>query len=122
MKRCWPLVLSSFAALTAVAWYGCWASSDEYMVLHNFDKPYHEAPWSDVSEWVAGPGYVISQLVFNRTDIPERDPDSWRVAWLIAPSGAAIWIGLFFAMRFAFLYLWQRVCLKLGTPKNPISN
>jgi hypothetical protein len=35
-------------------------------------------------------------LVFNRTDIPEEDPDLWQTAWLVAPSAALIWTAFLF--------------------------
>jgi hypothetical protein len=88
-------LLTMFLVLIGIALYGCWADSDAYMMLHNHDNPFREPPWSEPAEFVAAPGTVVAFLVFNRTDIPENDPDSWQTAWLIAPSAAAIWIGLY---------------------------
>jgi hypothetical protein len=112
MKRRYQLLII-FLILMIIGVYGSWADSDEYMMLHNYDKPYREAPWSDPAEFIAGPGFIVALLVFNRTDIPERDPDSWQTAWLIAPSAATIWIGLFLMASKAISLMWQYLRSKL---------
>ncbi len=44
------------------------------------------------------PGIVADLLVFNRTDIPENDPDLWQTAWLVAPLSALLWTALLFGV------------------------
>jgi len=104
-----------FLSLTAIAFYGCWADGDQYLMAHNHDNPYREAPWSYPAEFIAGPGFVVAVLIFNRTDIPERDPDSWTTSWLIAPSAAAIWIGV-------YLVISKAVCSLRRFVKNQSRN
>ena len=106
MKR-WHWLLTGFFVLTAIAAYGCWAGSSEYMMLHNYENPYPEAPWSDLSEWASGPGILVAFIALDRSDIPENAPDTWKTAWLIAPSSAAIWIGLYLLASKAIRYVWR---------------
>ena len=55
------------------------------------------------SMWVAIPGYVVTSLVINPTDIPERDPDVRSILWISAPASALLWT--------SFIYLLLQICM-----------
>lgn len=50
------------------------------------------------SMWVAIPGYVVTSLVINPTDIPERDPAAGSILWISAPVSALLWTFSIYAL------------------------
>jgi hypothetical protein len=85
----WRWFLLVFCVTLLISVYSCWINGDAYESRHNYMGGY--GPDAAFGVCVSVPGMLASFLVFDGTDIPERIPDSWQVAWLIAPVSAVFW-------------------------------
>jgi len=105
------LIIVFFVTLL-MATYGCWIMGDTYMTryqtTYHFDD-YRYNPMQVACEISAMPGLLVDFLALDRTDIPEKTPDPWQTAWLIAPSSAILWTALAFGVWRLSSFLKARV-------------
>ncbi len=115
----WYYIIGMFLLILSLATYECWIMGDSYMSENQSEYYYDDYRYNyfqKTCEWVTTPGLIAAFLVFDRTDIPEKEPDSWEVAWLVVPSAAIIWTGLLFGSWLAFRSLVRRYI----SPRPPI--
>lgn len=89
MKRLLSILGIVFVAAFTLSFYGA-------SVLQNGEDDYSfyvsQNIFQDAAMWAALPGDLITSLVINPTDIPERNPDPWSIRWPTALVSSIFWI------------------------------
>jgi len=101
MKRLFAIVAIGLVAVFCLSFYGA-------SVLQSTEDDYsfylHQNIFQDAAMWAALPGDLITTLVMNQTDIPERNPEPWSIRWPTALVSAIFWFLCLSIVSFVITY------------------